>query len=55
MEGAGMGGEAGGYAQRYADQVKYGVILVSTLPILCLYPFIQKYFEEGIMIGAIKG
>lgn len=55
MEGAGMGGEAGGYAQRYADQVKYGVIIVSTLPILCLYPFIQKYFEEGIMIGAIKG
>lgn len=55
MEGAGMGGEAGGYAQRYADQIKYGVILVSTLPILCLYPFIQKYFEEGIMIGAIKG
>lgn len=55
MEGAGMGGEAGGYAQRYADQIKYGVIIVSTLPILCLYPFIQKYFEEGIMIGAIKG
>lgn len=55
MEGAGMGGDAGGYAQRYADQVKYGVIIVSTLPILCLYPFIQKYFEEGIMIGAVKG
>lgn len=55
MEGAGMGGEAGGYAQRYADQIKYGVIIVSTVPILCLYPFIQKYFEKGVMIGAVKG
>ncbi len=43
------------YAQRYADQVKYGVIIVSTLPILMIYPFIQKYFEKGVMIGAVKG
>ncbi|GHU97014.1 sugar ABC transporter permease [Spirochaetia bacterium] len=52
--GAGVGG-AGGYAQQYADQIKYGVIIVSTLPVLCLYPFIQKYFERGVMIGALKG
>jgi putative aldouronate transport system permease protein len=54
-EGAGSGGAAGGYAQQYADQVKYGVIIVSTVPILLIYPFIQKYFEKGVMIGAIKG
>ncbi|KRF42887.1 sugar ABC transporter permease [Paenibacillus sp. Soil787] len=53
--GAGVGGDAGGYAQKYADQIKYGVIIVSTLPILILYPFIQKYFEKGVLIGSIKG
>lgn len=54
-EGAGLGGAAGGYAQQYADTVKYGVIIVSIVPILVLYPLIQKYFEKGVMIGAIKG
>lgn len=53
--GAGSGGAAGGYAQKYADQIKYGVIIVSTLPILFVYPFIQKYFEQGVMIGSVKG
>lgn len=51
----GAGATAGGYAQRYADQIKYGVIIVSTLPILVIYPFIQKYFEKGVMIGSVKG
>lgn len=46
---------AGGYAQSSADQIKYAVIIISTLPILCVYPFIQKYFEKGVMIGAVKG
>lgn len=54
-EGAGSGGATGGYAQRYADQIKYGVIIVSTLPILIVYPFLQKYFEKGVMIGSVKG
>lgn len=53
--GAGTGGDAGGYAQRYADQIKFGVIIVSSLPVLVLYPFLQKYFEKGVMIGSIKG
>lgn len=51
----GSGGVQGGYAQSSADQVKYAVIIVSTLPILCVYPFVQKYFEKGVMIGAVKG
>ena len=52
---SGNGGVQGGYAQSSADQVKYAVIIVSTVPILCVYPFIQKYFEKGVMIGAVKG
>lgn len=51
----GNGGVQGGYGQSSADQVKYAVIIVSTLPILCAYPFVQKYFEKGVMIGAVKG
>jgi putative aldouronate transport system permease protein len=53
--GSGAGVGVGGYAQQYADQIKYGIIIVSVLPVLCLYPFIQRYFEKGVMIGAIKG
>lgn len=52
---SGNGGVQGGYGQSSADQVKYAVIIVSTVPILCVYPFIQKYFEKGVMIGAVKG
>jgi len=35
--------------------VQYVVIVVATLPILCIYPFVQKYFTKGVMIGAVKG
>lgn len=47
----------GAYAgmEAYAQNVKYASIVVSTVPILMVYPFIQKYFVKGIMIGAIKG
>lgn len=38
-----------------AESMKYAVIVVSTLPIMCIYPFIQKYFVRGVMIGSIKG
>ena len=36
------------------DVVRYSTIIVSTLPILCLYPFVQKYFMTGVMMGSIK-
>ncbi|MBQ3667896.1 MAG: carbohydrate ABC transporter permease, partial [Clostridia bacterium] len=41
--------------QMIAENVKYTVIIVAVVPILCVYPFIQKYFVKGVMIGSIKG
>ena len=38
-----------------ARTIKYGVIIVSSLPVLVLYPFVQKYFVKGVMIGSVKG
>ena len=38
-----------------AELIKYGLIIVSTLPVLILYPFMQRYFVKGVMIGAVKG
>ena len=37
------------------DTMKYALIMVSTVPMLVLYPFVQKFFEKGVMIGSIKG
>ena len=41
--------------QRQAEQLKYCIIVVSAAPLLCLYPFLQKYFAKGVMIGSLKG
>jgi len=38
-----------------ADLLKYALIVVATAPILCVYPFIQKYFVQGVMVGSLKG
>jgi putative aldouronate transport system permease protein len=38
-----------------AAVLKYALIVVATVPILCVYPFIQKYFVKGVMIGSLKG
>jgi len=37
------------------ETVKYGTIMIATIPIMCVYPFLQKYFAKGVMIGALKG
>ncbi len=39
---------------RLATQIKYVSVIVSSLPVLMLYPFVQKYFRQGIMIGSLK-
>ena len=41
--------------QKMADLMKHGVIIVASLPMLVLYPFIQRYFVQGVMIGSLKG
>ena len=48
-------GEAVVIAMRKANLIRYAAIIVSTLPIMCFYPFVQKYFNQGVMIGAVKG
>ena len=40
--------------EQIARTIKYGVIIVSSLPVLLIYPFVQKHFVKGVMIGAIK-
>ncbi|MBQ4109667.1 MAG: carbohydrate ABC transporter permease [Clostridia bacterium] len=44
-----------GDMERVSETVKYSTIVVATVPILCVYPFLQKYFVKGVMIGAVKG
>lgn len=41
--------------RQLAEMIKYGVIIVSSLPVLVMYPFVQKHFIKGMMIGAVKG
>ncbi|ASN04173.1 carbohydrate ABC transporter permease [Virgibacillus necropolis] len=41
--------------EQLAAIIKYGVMIVSTLPIIIVYPFLQRYFVKGVMIGSLKG
>ncbi len=41
--------------KQIARTIKYGVMIVSSLPVLIMYPFVQKYFVKGVMIGSVKG
>ena len=41
--------------EQRAELMKYSLIVVSSLPVMVIYPFVQKHFVKGVMIGAIKG
>ncbi|MEA4889543.1 MAG: carbohydrate ABC transporter permease [Clostridiaceae bacterium] len=51
----GSGAIVGDEFDSYAETIKYAAIIVTTVPVLCIYPFLQKYFVKGVMIGAVKG
>ena len=51
MAGSGMSSDV----EAIGESIKYTTIVVATAPILCVYPFIQKYFTKGVMLGAVKG
>lgn len=48
-------GDVSGMMNVVSTNYKYAVIIISVIPILLVYPFIQKYFTKGVMIGAVKG
>jgi len=50
-----MAGNAGQDQASIAETIKYATIVAATIPILCIYPFLQKHFTKGVMIGAVKG
>ena len=50
-----MGGGGADDMMGISETIKYAVIVASTVPILCVYPFLQKYFVKGVLVGAVKG
>jgi putative aldouronate transport system permease protein len=44
-----------GDVQMISETIKYATIVVATVPILLIYPFLQRYFVKGVLIGSIKG
>jgi putative aldouronate transport system permease protein len=48
-----MGSDAGDQ-ESVANTIKYATIIAATVPTLCVYPFLQKYFARGVMIGGVK-
>lgn len=52
--GSSGGNQTADFLRQRSEMMKYGAMIVSTLPIMCVYPFLQKYFNQGVMIGSIK-
>ena len=50
-----QGEEILGDAVELENLIRYGIIVVSSLPLLIIYPFLQKYFDKGVLIGSVKG
>lgn len=55
LSGSAAMSDGGGISFEMSEIIKYATIMVSTIPILCVYPFLQKYFVKGVMVGAVKG
>lgn len=55
-EGIGSGGASttSELQRQRSEMMKYGAMIVSTVPIMCVYPFLQKYFNQGVMVGSVK-
>lgn len=51
----GLDAEEEALASQRAELVKYSAIVVATVPMMMIYPFVQKYFVKGVMLGAVKG
>ena len=48
-------GNSAAVSQHIYVTLKYAVIIISTLPLFCVYPFVQKHFQKGVMVGSVKG
>ncbi|RIX51192.1 carbohydrate ABC transporter permease [Paenibacillus nanensis] len=48
-------GASAGDRFQIGETIKYATIMVATVPILCVYPFVQRYFVKGVMVGSLKG
>ena len=56
IKGGALANEAGDAEfSLYAETIQYAAVVIITIPILCVYPFLQKHFAKGVMIGAVKG
>ncbi len=55
MDETGIGAEAEDLRLKLATLLKYCLILISSAPVLIIYPFLQKYFNQGVMLGSVKG
>ncbi|MEK8132216.1 carbohydrate ABC transporter permease [Paenibacillus filicis] len=53
-DGMSAGADAGDRFQ-IAETIKYATIVVATVPVLCIYPFVQRFFVKGVMVGSLKG
>ena len=55
QSGAAAESEAAEYYANVLNQIKYSVIVIASLPLMIVYPFLQKYFDKGVMLGSVKG